>query len=201
MKRYAIDVVILPPAVVTDQAIQWNKSMRNDRPENIALNTTDCLPHISLIMGCLADDQLEYALAILQSIAQHNPVMELSVTGLNIQKVPSGDPILSFDIERSAPLMRLHGSIVAAFSPLLTPDATEAEFFGAPPIHSPSIEWVNQYIPYHCLEQFWPHITIGFGHAPGSVTPYIFPASRVALCHLGNHCTCRKILGEVILGS
>ncbi len=42
-----------------------------------------------------------------------------------------------------------------------------------------------------------PHITLGYGQAkPPFSFPVAFAAARLALCHLGNHCTCRKVLAS-----
>lgn len=45
-------------------------------------------------------------------------------------------------------------------------------------------------------EDFLPHITLGKGTLDAKAGETSFTASRLALCHLGNHCTCRKVLGE-----
>ena len=49
------------------------------------------------------------------------------------------------------------------------------------------------------FENFFPHITIGYGEINNFSFPIIFSVSKLALCHLGNHCTCRKILASTNL--
>lgn len=199
MKRFAIDVAILPPDPVMDLALEWNRVLCKTRPANIVLDKMHYLPHISLAMGCLPAEQLEHANAILQSIATQHHALELRVPHIKTVDTSSGDSVVTFDIDLSLDLAGLHESIVTAFRPLLTEDVTEADIYDLPPIDTSSLDWINHYIPHYCFQHFWPHITLGFGTPPGNFHPYSFQASRLAICHLGNHCTCRSILGEVFL--
>jgi hypothetical protein len=199
MKRYAIDVVILPPAPVMDLALAVNQLLCETRPANIVLDKTHYLPHITLAMGCLPEGRLEEAFSVLQAIASQQAAPELHVPWIKTVDTASGDTVVSFDITPSPELVSLHETIVAGLRPLLTQDAGEADLYDLPPISPSSIDWINQYIPLHSFEHFWPHITLGFGDAPGDFQPFSFLASRLAICHLGNHCTCREVLREVHL--
>ena len=182
-----------------DLVLEWNSVLCKDRPSNIVLDKMNCLPHISIAMGCLPADQLEHAYGILQSIANQHHVLELRVPHIKTVGTTPGDNIVTFDIDLSQELAGLHESIVTAFRSLLTQDATEADMNDLPPIDTSTLDWINHYIPHHCFGNFWPHITVGFGESPNIFQPYSFQASRLAICHLGNHCTCRSILGEVFL--
>jgi 2'-5' RNA ligase len=197
MKRFAIDVVILPPDPVMDYAIKWNRELRKIRPANIVLSKEHRLPHISLAMGCLAEDRLEEALTLLQTTTSSFGALDLHIPGIKSAGITDGDTVVSFDIELSSSLAKFHQAMVNSLSPLLTQDATDANLADPPPIEPWCTKWINQYIPNHCFGNFWPHITLGFGTQYRDFPPYSFKASRVAICHLGNHCTCRRVLGEV----
>jgi hypothetical protein len=78
----------------------------------------------------------------------------------------------------------------------------------SPPMASEStLAWIKNYPEKSSFEKFFPHITIGygeindysFGFPQGGVPPIEFAVSKLALCHLGNHCTCRKILASAEL--
>jgi 2'-5' RNA ligase len=58
---------------------------------------------------------------------------------------------------------------------------------------------VEGYRQQSSFERFFPHITIGFGRAEGGAFPRRFKVPQLALCHLGNNCTCRQILATVPL--
>ncbi len=72
----------------------------------------------------------------------------------------------------------------------------------SPPMASEStLAWIKNYSEKSSFEKFFPHITIGYGEINDYSFPIKFTASKLALCHLGNHCTCRKILASVKLES
>ena len=199
MKRYAVNVAILPPEPVMDLALEWNKKLVKNRAANITLDKTNFMPHVSLVMGCLRADQLDRANEILQSIAGRHKTLDLKIPHIRTVNTSSGDTVITFDINPTDELTKLHESVVNAFKPLLTQDAISDDVHGPPPINNAALNWINNYVPHHCFDHFWPHITIGFGESPGHVTSSSFQASRLAICHLGNHCTCRNILGETSL--
>jgi hypothetical protein len=194
MKRFAIDVVILPPDNVTELAIEHNRTLLANNPHKLVLGKNRNLPHISLLMGCLAEDKLEDAIALLHSLIARHHILELSISGIQTDK-----SILSFDIARSKELIALHEEVVTSFNSLLTHDANEDDVDDPPPIEKSSLDWINRFIPHSCFNNYWPHITIGFGHDNIKFEPVAFQASRLAICHLGNHCTCTRILAEVSL--
>ena len=63
-----------------------------------------------------------------------------------------------------------------------------------------TLEWVRNYPQKAGYESFSPHITLGYGQVqPAFPFPAVFTVARLALCHLGNHATCRKLLAAVDL--
>jgi hypothetical protein len=43
---------------------------------------------------------------------------------------------------------------------------------------------------------FDPHVTLGFGESASRQEPFEFEANRLAICHVGNFNTCRRVLYE-----
>lgn len=182
-----------------DLALEWNQILCKARPANIALGKLQYLPHISIVMGCIQEDRLGQANELLQSTAAEHSALALQVPAIRTVASASGNSVIALDIAHTEGLAALHGSIVAAFRPLLTQDADEASINDIPPISSDAIAWINHYIPDQCFDHFWPHITLGFGDPPPTFHPISFQGSRLAICHLGNYCTCRTILAEANL--
>lgn len=196
--RFAVDFVILPPDHVMDIAISLNK--RVCKASYILLDKDKCFPHVSLLMGCLRVDQVKEAEIILKSITSQYKAMTLSLTHMRTVKTSVGD-VITLDIDPHKNLQLLHESLVKSLAPLLSQDATEDDLFGNS--HSAStLDWVNSFMRNSCFENFWPHITIGYAKEnAGSekIEPFTFTASRLAICHLGDYCTCKKILTEARL--
>lgn len=197
MARYAVDVVILPPEPVVDLCIAWNRQLTTLESQSIVLNTTDTLPHISLLMGCMTDAFLRKAAGILEQITCDRSSIPLNITGL--QSTEGSHPVAALDIALSDELAEFQNTVIEAFRPVITQDAEEVDLFDPPPISASALEWINHFIPEQCYERFWPHITLGHGNPAGTQEPLVFRATRIAICHLGNHCTCRKILAEAQL--
>jgi len=196
--RCAVNFVILPPDHAMDIAISLNK--RACKESYIFLDRDKSFPHVSLLMGCLRLDQIKQGEIMLKAIASQHKKMTLSITDMHTVNTPAGD-IMTLDIDPYKNLQLLHESLVKGFDPLLSKDATEADIFDSSPPAS-TLNWINSYIPNSCFENFWPHITIGYTKENAlseGVEPFTFLASRLAICHLGNYCTCKRILTEVRL--
>jgi hypothetical protein len=70
--------------------------------------------------------------------------------------------------------------------------------YGGRPVES-TLQWIRDYPENSSFENFFPHITIGYGQMENISSPIEFTASALALCHLGNHCTCRDVLISIDL--
>jgi hypothetical protein len=83
--------------------------------------------------------------------------------------------------------------------PYFRRDVTEEMIYGEEEVAQTTLDWIENYAEKAAFGNFMPHITIGYGDAEEEMLPITFRASRLALCHLGNHCTCRKVLAAVNL--
>lgn len=197
LARYAVDIVILPPRSVTELSIAWNRELARKTPQVIQLNATDTLPHVSLLMGCLRADHFTQAMQAFTKVMQQWHSFSVTVSG--IKASDASHPVASLDITLSPSLMEFQRAIIGALGPWLSRDATIDDLADPPPIEAASVEWINQFVPDQCDERFWPHITLGHGLVNGDQPAFDFTVSRIAICHLGNHCTCRRILAEASL--
>ena len=68
MAKIAIDVVLLPSEAMTNKAIEANRRLLDKR---IVLDKEGCLPHISLAMGCIEEDEIGEIEGILCEIAEY----------------------------------------------------------------------------------------------------------------------------------
>jgi len=152
-----------------------------------------------LAMGCIDEkDSVEIG-QTLASIAKQYPPGELRVIGLNIATNPSGEKISALVIERTKTIQSLHEEIMRRLAPYFSYDVTADMVFGSGQVSPTSLQWIKNYPEKSSLKHFLPHITIGYGQLENAIPAMKFTASRLVLCHLSNHCTCRKILVSIEL--
>jgi 2'-5' RNA ligase len=193
MAKIAADIVLLPSQEMTDRAIEANRGLLGQSAGKIVLNNGDCLPHISLAMGCIDEGDIAGIEKILQTIAQACSLEHLRVVGIRTEVNPAGEKVSAFQIERTETLQSLHEEIMRRLAPYLSYDVTPDMVFSGTADES-TLLWIRNYPGNSSFKRFSPHITIGYGQVNDSSCPAKFTVSKLALCHLGNHCTCRKVL-------
>lgn len=182
----AIDIVLLPPPEISAKAIALSDKLASQYGELLHLNPVDRLPHISLLMGVMDQKDIDQVAPILRDSMAFLP-MELEILGLD-----SGPSSTGLAIKPIPQIREMQQFLIAKLSPLLNYNP-KPEMFDDTPTQN-DLKWVKNFLSYSQTD-FNPHITVG----PSSQkvryeTPEAFKASTLALCHLGNYCTCRKIL-------
>ena len=190
MAKIAIDAVLLPSETMMDRAIEANRQLSDKK---IILDRGSCLPHVSLAMGCIEQSDIREIEGVLLQIAEQCTLDRLKIAGIHLGTNSVGEKVSSFEIERSEALQSLHQEIMQTMKPYLTYDIT-GNMLLAPPVGESTLRWISNYPEKSGFENFFPHITIGYGEIGVFSFPEEFSVSKLALCHLGNHCTCRKIL-------
>ena len=193
MNKIAIDIVLLPLDEVTTLTIRENQRLVNNFGSQIAFNVGKCIPHISLAMGCIKTDDLPAATKTLDTIAGETPTLMLVANGIYVLKAGwSG-----IEITNTTELQSLHEKVMKGLRTFATYDATPETFIASEDFDPRTPDWMNAY-PDHSFRKFFPHITAGFAQGIDRNSDINFPvrftASLLALCQLGSHCTCRKIV-------
>ncbi len=201
MAKIAVDVVLLPSEEMMDRAIQANRELLKQCADKIVLDKENCLPHISLAMGCIDEKDIADIGKILQIIAEKRSLGRLSSIGIDTGTNSVGEKVSVFQLERTETLQSLHEEVMQTLAPYFSYDVT-ADMVLSPPMPGEStLLWIKNYAENSSFEKFFPHITVGYGQINDFSSPIKFPVSKLALCHLGNHCTCRKILASTELDS
>ncbi len=199
MAKIAVDIVLLPSERVTNQAIEANKGLLKQYADRIILDKENCLPHISLAMGCMDERDITNIEKILKIIAEKYNPGQLSVLGINIGTNSLSEKVSAFEVKKTEKLLSLHEEVMRRMEPYLSQDVT-AEMVLSPPMAGEStLLWIKNYPEKSAFENFFPHITIGYGQVDAFSFTAEFTASKLALFHMGNHCTCRKILAAAEL--
>jgi hypothetical protein len=199
-RRIAADVVLLPSEKVARTAIRLNRSLLESGGGGFALGGAGGLPHVSLAMGCVAAEELPLLEGLLEEIASVHPPVDLLFEGVHVATNAVGEPVSSLKIAPTPGLQSLHEAVMRRIAPHVARDATAEAFDGFPDVKPSSVLWVNRYADAAAFAFFSPHVTLGIGTLDAAAPfPARDAAERLALCHLGNYCTCRKILFETKL--
>ena len=198
MSKIAIDVVLLPSEEVMDICIEVSKKFK---PRS-RLNKINCLPHISLAMGVIEEKQLGEIGRILDSVSKQFSSQKLEITKVDCSIKPDGRKSYGFKVKKSKKLKELHKKVMDGIVPLCDYKYVTIEMFNQDdPVEEISTYWVKNYgKKYGNPTLFKPHISLSCKEdVVYDQVPIKFLAKRLALCHLGDHCTCRRILWETTL--
>ena len=192
MSYKAIDVVLLPDKKMNEFAMKANCELVTEFDSEIVLNHKDCLPHISLLMGGINDKDIKEISSILGGFTNMTPKTLIPDHIKKIQNA-SGKITSVIQIKRTDKLQKLHEIVCDTLKKYLTFDIS-IEMIAGGKVSQTTIEWIKNYPANSSYRNFSPHITIGYGDLSGRKMPRIFKVSKLAICRLVDHCTCKEIL-------
>ena len=192
MDILAVDVVLLPPPDITDRIVSLTKHLPAAANR---LNTTVCLPHISLNMGLLKSSDLAKVKGLLSPFAEQAKELFITLTKVESFTVSGNKQFSELRVDLTPQLKQLHTGIIKTFETILTREGVKIDMFASPPsVAADSTYWVTHYLENSSFDRFNPHITLGEGTIDDITEPIKFSGCQLVLCHLGTYCTCRKIL-------
>ena len=103
-------------------------------------------------------------------------------------------------IEKTKILQSLHEEVMAKLAQYFSYDVT-AGMLLSENVDESTLLWIKNFPENSSFKKYYPHITLGHGQLKNFPFPHEFTVTKLALCHLGNHCTCRKILASAALKS
>jgi 2'-5' RNA ligase len=202
MNKTAIDVVLLPSPAMMVTAIEINMELLKTFENKIVLDTKHCLPHISVCMGVVNNDDIPKATRILGDIAHKSHSFALTAESIKVDTIPTGKSVSGLTIGNTDDLQKLHESTMQKLRSLLSYDVEASMFYNPSEVEDVTFTWPTAYGNKHDdPTSFRPHMTVGFGDTDRFAFPIDFTASTLALCQLGNYCTCRKVLAAFDLQS
>jgi 2'-5' RNA ligase len=201
MAKIAVDVVLLPSKEVMNQAIEANTRLLKQYSDRIVLDKEYCVPHISLAMGCMDEQDIPIIEQILHTIAGKYYPGQLNIAGISIGTNALGEKVSSLKVKKTDKLQLLHEQVMRRTAPYFSYDVTEEMVLSPPTAGESTLLWIKNYPDKSAFSNFFPHITIGYGQLEEFPLTAEFHASKLALYRLGNHCTCRKVLAAQTLSS
>jgi 2'-5' RNA ligase len=183
----AIDIAILPPPAVSERAVALSAALPAHESQGLLLGT-DRLPHITLTQLFVPVVELDSLIAQVDTVLRGHQPLHLRVTGGG-----KGSSSVWMSIARSPELVRLHERLLDATEAIEAAAGDAVAFFGED-ARDRDVRWVREFRRQSSFHRFTPHITLGHASAPPFVEPVDFQATRIAVCHLGRFCTCRRIV-------
>jgi len=199
--KIAINIALIPSYSICEMAINLNKEISETKAEDYLLSRVNCIPHITLLMGVVKQGNLIDLQNQLQNIAEATHSLQLEIPGYYVGTLANKKYASSLVVKKTRALQQLHEEILKETSSLLHYDHVRAKmFYPDPPVNNFAQVWVKNFLKNNAKENYQPHITLGIGKVRDvPPLPINFRASQLALCHLGNYCTCPKILWEMEL--
>ena len=146
MKPLAVDIVLIPDVHLFDQALSINGDLVKNHHSDIVLHATQCLPHISLAMGGIDQDDIRNIKQILHALWRVYPLDELHRTeGLVFRTNSKGETISSVELAKDKDLQILHEKVMELIGPYFKYTITEDMFVGKGPTAQSSLAWVSTF--------------------------------------------------------
>jgi hypothetical protein len=196
MSKIAVDVALLPTEEMMDICIGLNNKEGSEYFS--FLNKKDNLPHITLAMGVADEKDLLVIKSRLAEISKKYSSLNLEISEIYFQTNPDNKTSYGFNVKLTEELRNLQKEIMRELFSFFSYEVSLDMFYrdANETISEVSKTWVqNYYKKYYDPEKYHPHISLKCSKAEYDNFPIKFTASKLALCHLGNYCTCRKVLG------
>ena len=152
------------------------------------LLSADRLPHITLTQQFVRVERLDPLIAQLDRELRNQEPLPLRISGGG-----RGSNSVWMTLERTPALVHLHGLLLRVAEPFEVSDGEASSFLDGD-ARERDVRWVREFRRESSFERFTPHITLGHAAEPPPVEPRDFVATRIAVCHLGRFCTCRRII-------
>jgi len=196
MSKIAVDVALLVSGKVEDLCIDLNQKALDSFS---VLNKKNSFVHITLAMGVLGENDLEKTMGIINKIIKGKLPLDLELIRLDCHDTPDGKKSASFEVKKSSTLVDLHKQILEKLIPFFSFNSEVNMFFseGNDSINKISTYWVDKYKEkQNHPELFRPHISLKCGQVDFQNFSIKFTVNKLALCQLGNYCSCRKIIKQ-----
>jgi len=198
MKK-AVDIALLPSEEINKKCVDINRELLKSIPNDTVFHDGSCLPHISLSMGTIDEKNFPEVEIILKQILKENPIGKLVIKQPRMHLNSAGEQSMGFDIEATEDLQKLHEAVRKKLAHLVSQDVKREEIFNPELITDSSLNYARNFSE-KSFENFKPHITLGRGDLKVEGTyPVKFYPSKLVVCHLGSHNTCRTILIDIPL--
>lgn len=176
MQKIAVDIALLLPEDL--------------EKEISSIQTRENIPHISILMGIIEKDILPEITKVIQDYKINK--IELEIEEIYKTKL-TGSAALK--IKKTKELQKLHKYLVDKFKKYFIHKADKTMFYNEE-VSERNLKIAENYIKDATYVNFSPHMTLGknINIEDIKINNLKFNPTGIAVCHIGNHCACRRIL-------
>ena len=199
-KAVAVDVVLLPPKEIAGLCVKLSRKLNEiSGDDSVTLSLTETIPHISLAMGAVDPDAVGDLGESLSLIGDRYLPYTAAYKDFAVVKTSENVTVSGMNIVKDDIITGMRSDVVSALKEFNLGSVTsEMVFPDRTPITQFTLDYSSNYIKNADSRRFSPHITLGNGDVnlirDMPAIPQSFTCTDIAVCHLGNHCTCKKIL-------
>lgn len=197
--KIAVDIVLLPSKKVMDLSFDINNEIVKGGWNKIIFDEDTCIPHISILMWTIEEDNIQELVNKLNDITQDIGVLDLKIDKFTITKTSLWDNNYDLNVAKTEKIKVLHDKIFSRIWNQVGFDATVDMLYQNPVPEEITLSWINGHEFKFDYDKFRPHITLWvWGKAkPNIDLPVSFSSSKIAVYQLWNYCTCRKELARI----
>lgn len=200
----AVGIVLLLPEPARQLIYKLNRRAIKQGISDIILDNYH-LPHISLCLGIWDQQQHHQIVPQVLALCGGHPKIDLLLDKcLSLGSTDELDCrfywLRALTPRIPTSLHDLHRTVMVSLASFLNHIDPAPDMFMAPPDpHPDTLNWVDNFDPESSFENFAPRVTIGYGPAGKKIStdgllPIKCTVSKLAIVHLGSHCTAQRIV-------
>jgi 2'-5' RNA ligase len=186
MNKRAVNIALIPEESMYNQVLELNEILVSQGSDLVL--GKEAIPHITLVQGVVSESDIEKVCSVLEKAASSAKRLNLTVDELFIGPMSKS---IWLKIKKTENVYDLHKIVWQELKPYLTFDAEKSVFVNNPSGISFEIGWVKDFPIKSVLEQYKPHITLGFGQIHVDL-PMYFVSDKLAIYQMGKYCSCSK---------
>lgn len=198
----AMSIVLLPEDAAMAKIMEINTELQGASGVlTHPFHPRNCLPHITLNMCGVAGDEISIVRSRLLDVVAGKRTIPIEATLHTKSVLPS---LILSDLRVEAikhsdaspdPIQRLHEIALGATEGLEVSDVPLSAYVQSEDLTEETVQWTSAFRQSVQMHGFHPHITLNAGDLQRKEIIECV-CDRIAICQLGNYCTCRSILFE-----
>jgi hypothetical protein len=204
----AIDILLTPDETMVQRAVATNKKLLKGFSEGLKLDKTH-VPHISILQRYVRTNDLKNVYDAVERVISSENVASLRLTAIKIEILESvgSNSLAVIVISPTKELLNFQSKLINILKPYVENNGTSKAYYITPEedpnITEATMQYVENFVPDHSGKNYIPHVTVGMNTTEfiekisnEPFTPLKFSPVGIAIYHLGNYGTARKVLKE-----